>query len=660
MAAANEDNTPQEWTPSYKGRFLALGAILALGVGAAAFFALETPDVQLDTRRVVLLVSVDRPDGRLDAWWSGRGPVSSQWNQHYAKQIRDLGLFPVSPTDPALQEALLSIDAEASSDPDAQTKTGMALAKATNAAWVVIGHIGARDLGPTHKVREESSYEIQARLTLVSAISGPTTALSPNVPGRYVLGSDQEIHDALTRQVADEAVIPLAQGIVGHPTFRRYLDGKNIKDTQFAARLDTLIGKAALADDAFEVSQDTPSRGHKAHAAVGATSVKGAVGNLIGVAPDGTIWLQTPSRTFRYEGLDPEGSWFHDGMWLTSLAPGSATPKRHVYTRVIEEIQRPRLSADGSIIAYLTNHVGSRDTLEVLTTATGAGRILHRIEGNISDPMPSPDGQQIVFSARVGQVGPTSLYVIDLKGGEPRLLIEAETFVQQSLPRWHPDGKRLFLDAHSPNDPNVSLVSLDVATGARTVVRQLKPKLEAIEDGDDDSEVAFAGEGDDVPDIEAPPDDETETEAGTEVEPEAAPEIDYKAIAVPGRNNPFVNPLPTPDGEALLVIERDLEDWETYLGVWTPDTDTYQRALTTPVKVQGRVISPDGKMIALWGAVQSKYGTRAQVAIIDIAKRAVVYVVPLPFGERAAFAPDNRTLYVDVVNESGLHVIRLP
>jgi len=70
----------------------------------------------------------------------------------------------------------------------------------------------------------------------------------------------------------------------------------------------------------------------------------------------------------------------------------------------------------------------------------------------ISDPQISPDGSQVVFTARTFDIkenrGNTELYIVSSNGGEPTKL--TNTAASESNPRWRPDGRKIgFLSSAS-------------------------------------------------------------------------------------------------------------------------------------------------------------------------------------------------------------------
>jgi tricorn protease len=118
--------------------------------------------------------------------------------------------------------------------------------------------------------------------------------------------------------------------------------------------------------------------------------------------------------------------------------------------------------------------------LWLVTTVGGAARRLTSHPGEETDPVISPDGRTLAFTARYE--GPAELYSMPLAGGVPvRWTYEAEPSVATAFT---PDGDLVYTTYHYSGLPTPRLVRLDLATGARTVL----PLADA-------SEAAFDGSG---------------------------------------------------------------------------------------------------------------------------------------------------------------------
>jgi len=95
-----------------------------------------------------------------------------------------------------------------------------------------------------------------------------------------------------------------------------------------------------------------------------------------------------------------------------------------------------------------------------------------------TDPLISPDGRMVAFTARYE--GPAELYTMPLAGGLPvRRTYEAEGSVATA---WTPDGRLVYTTLHYSGLPKPMLVSLDLGDNTRTLL-PLAGATEAAFDG---------------------------------------------------------------------------------------------------------------------------------------------------------------------------------
>ena len=96
----------------------------------------------------------------------------------------------------------------------------------------------------------------------------------------------------------------------------------------------------------------------------------------------------------------------------------------------------------------------------------GLARRLTTHPSDESDPVLSPDGRTVAFTARYE--GPAEVYTMPLVGGMPvRRTFEAETSVATA---WTPDGRLVYSTTHYSGLPKPMMVQLDLASGVRTMV----------------------------------------------------------------------------------------------------------------------------------------------------------------------------------------------
>ncbi len=108
----------------------------------------------------------------------------------------------------------------------------------------------------------------------------------------------------------------------------------------------------------------------------------------------------------------------------------------------------------------------------------GVARRLTTHHSEETDPVISPDGQTLAFTARYE--GPAELYTMPLAGGVPvRHTYEADASVATT---WTPDGQLVYLTRRYNARPLAGLVKLDLISGTRTLI-PLLPASEGTYNG---------------------------------------------------------------------------------------------------------------------------------------------------------------------------------
>lgn len=116
--------------------------------------------------------------------------------------------------------------------------------------------------------------------------------------------------------------------------------------------------------------------------------------------------------------------------------------------------------------------------LWLVTAAGGAARRLTSHPGEETDPVISPDGKTLAFTARYE--GPAELYTMPLAGGVPtRWTYDAEPSIANA---WTRDGDLVYATSRYSGFPTIQLVRLDLADGTREVI-PLSDASEATFDG---------------------------------------------------------------------------------------------------------------------------------------------------------------------------------
>ena len=117
------------------------------------------------------------------------------------------------------------------------------------------------------------------------------------------------------------------------------------------------------------------------------------------------------------------------------------------YNRIVSVVD-PQLSPDGKYVAFVTVTVDSHEddykmNIWIMDVESGETVLT---TGGFKDNWPrwSPDGKKILFLSRriLGKGEPgNELWILPLKGGEPRLLFKSEKGIVQ--PSWSPDGRKI-------------------------------------------------------------------------------------------------------------------------------------------------------------------------------------------------------------------------
>ena len=116
--------------------------------------------------------------------------------------------------------------------------------------------------------------------------------------------------------------------------------------------------------------------------------------------------------------------------------------------------------------------------LWIVSTEGGVARRLTTHPAEETDPVISPHGRTLAFTARYE--GPAELYTMPLAGGVPtRRTYEGEASVATT---WTPDGRLVYATTHYSTIPKRSLVALDLVDGTRSLV-PLATATEASYDG---------------------------------------------------------------------------------------------------------------------------------------------------------------------------------
>jgi len=119
----------------------------------------------------------------------------------------------------------------------------------------------------------------------------------------------------------------------------------------------------------------------------------------------------------------------------------------------------PAFAPGGQMIVFASNRNGSFDLYLLILQSGQLSQLTNQI-GNVISPSFSPDGQKIVFVNRAAE-GPTSLWVVDKDGVNPKLLYTGTNTIVAAA--WSPDGTTIAyaMSIDQPNEYQIFLMDAD-------------------------------------------------------------------------------------------------------------------------------------------------------------------------------------------------------
>jgi TolB protein len=119
----------------------------------------------------------------------------------------------------------------------------------------------------------------------------------------------------------------------------------------------------------------------------------------------------------------------------------------------------PAFAPGGQMIVFASNRNGTFDLYLLILQSGNLSQLTNNI-GNVISPSFSPDGQKVVFANRAAD-GPTSIWVIDKGGANPKLLYPAPNNVVAVA--WSPDGDTIAyaMSVDQPNEYQIFLMNPD-------------------------------------------------------------------------------------------------------------------------------------------------------------------------------------------------------
>jgi Tol biopolymer transport system component len=350
--------------------------------------------------------------------------------------------------------------------------------------------------------------------------------------------------------------------------------------------------------------------------------------------------------------IDYNPSFSADGQWVvfTSDRTGSADIFRtRLDGTAVERLtdspafdDQAALSPDGESLAFVSTRGDGSNDIYIMDLGSGRVRNLTNAPGGDFRPSWSPDGQTIAFSSDRGtgfphqdypgpagnweHVQAASVYLINTDGTGLRQLTTDPEMMAGS-PRWSSDGRSIVFyempvlgtfQAHF-GVPASSIVSIDVATGERTV-HASSPGLKVAPHFIGPDRIAYytktrgtgtlgftSGEAGLPRDLSSP----SWSHDGTRVVYQAGQlETMHHYSNTPGRKllgtvaDPGFDlvhasgwPAVSPDGRTLVVSERTPSDDRMALVMWDIDGTNPRRVYDADVTVMGLEWSRDGEWL---------------------------------------------------------------
>ena len=452
-----------------------LGLVIA---AVSAFAVLVLFKSKPRPNRALLLVATE-VDGVRGEWWGAHGRLSARCADAFAEQLGPgvdrsksdgLGMDVVPAGDP---DVLARLEGKSSRD------ELLAEASAMEVGLVVLGVVKSTTEVSLSGSDGLNDHAFELSLELAPTAEGAASAsfapeLAFHEPGKTTEDAlaalctelPKRVLPALATAIAD---LPLIADLVAKPAGQRNLD-----ETAAIAKIDPLLKlafrqreatkKRAADQQALEEQDRRGEQGKLPKHALGAFLDEDY---FVGPGPgDELLLMSLPRTTFlQNDALRFDMVPAHERLRLV----GPQGELRPPLLECFNIYSYPSASPDGRFAVAVLDHRQWSKALVIVDTASGLLREVtsHRAH-YFSTPRVSPDGGHIAFYGSDCRGCPERLELIGSDGSGRREILPGG-FDRLSMPRWSPDGKKLYF-AFSQDGGPMSVWAADVDSGERSAV----------------------------------------------------------------------------------------------------------------------------------------------------------------------------------------------